>query len=205
MNDMKKRDGKSDHLITPENSALLVIDYQPVNINAVNSMDRAKLVTNIILVTKLAKYFKIPIIQSTINASRSDNNTIPALRTELYGYPNYDRTYINAWEDEAFRKAVTDMGRKKLIMTALWTEACLSMPVLDALHDGYEAYPVVDAVGGTSVTAHRTALRRMEQAGAQLTTLVQLACELQRDWAREDTAQYLISILRETGVFPKLD
>lgn len=205
MANTKIRNPKTDHLLTPENSVLLVIDYQPVNINAVNSMNRGRLVSNIVLVTKLAKYYKIPIIASTINAKNSDNNIIPALRTELYGVPSYDRTYINAWEDEDFHNAVVATGRKKIIITALWTEACLSLPTLDAIHDGYDVYPVVDSVGGSSVLAHDTALRRMEQAGAQLTTIPQLACELQRDWGREDTAQYLIGILRESGVFLKLD
>jgi len=67
-------------------------------------------------------------------------------------------------------------------MTALWTEACLTFPTLDALKEGYEVYPVVDAVGGTSLLAHKAALKRMEQAGAKLTSNVQLLCELQRDW-----------------------
>lgn len=206
MNKRDVRDPKEDHLLTPENSVLLVIDYQPLNINAVNSMDRSKLVSNIILTVKTAKYFNIPVIQSTVNASKAkNNNTIPALRTELFGFPNYDRTYINAWEDKDFHDAVAATGRKKIIMTAIWTEACLTLPTLDAIHEGYEVYPVVDAIGGSSELAHKTALRRIEQAGARLITIPQLACELQRDWARTATAQYLISILREAGVFPKLD
>ncbi len=74
-------------------------------------------------------------------------------------------------------------------MTALWTEACLSFPALDALREGYEVYPVVDAVGGTSAEAHRAALERLVQAGAQPTSWVQLLCELQRDWSRKETVQ----------------
>lgn len=65
----------------------------------------------------------------------------------------FDRTTINAWEDVEFVQAVKATGRKKLIMTALWTEACISFPALDALREGYEVYPVVDAVGGTSLEA----------------------------------------------------
>ncbi len=80
-------------------------------------------------------------------------------------------------------------------MTALWTEACLSFPALDAIKEGYEVYAVVDAVGGTSKTAHETALRRMEQAGVKLISWVQLACELQRDWNREETAGEFADIL----------
>ncbi|MBU6421423.1 MAG: isochorismatase family protein, partial [Gammaproteobacteria bacterium] len=87
-----------------------------------------------------------------------------------------------------------------LIMTALWTEACLSFPALDALREGYEVYPVVDAVGGTSLEAHRTALRRVQQAGAQLTSVAQLICELQRDWARKETVEPFVDILFKSGL-----
>jgi nicotinamidase-related amidase len=94
-----------------------------------------------------------------------------------------------------FRQAVEAAGRRKLILMALWTEACLTFPTLDALRGGYEVYPVVDAVGGTSVEAHRAALDRIEQAGAQPTSWVQIACELQRDWARTETAKGFADIL----------
>jgi Amidases related to nicotinamidase len=95
-----------------------------------------------------------------------------------------------------FKKAVEATGRRKLVMTALWTEACLSFPALDAIRDGYEVYAVVDAVGGTSPTAHEMALRRMEQAGVKLTSKTQLYCELQRDWARTDTVSGFLDVFK---------
>ncbi len=98
-----------------------------------------------------------------------------------------DRTAINAWEDEDFVEAIKATNRKKIIMVALWTEVCLVFPALDALRDGFEVYPVVDAVGGTSVEAHRAGLERIVQAGGQPTSWIQLICELQRDWARTET------------------
>lgn len=106
-----------------------------------------------------------------------------------------DRTSINAWEDVEFQRAVKATGRMKVLMTALWTEACLAFPTLDALREGFEIYPVVDAVGGTSLAAHRAALDRVEQAGAQPVSWVQLICELQRDWERVDTASEFAQIL----------
>jgi nicotinamidase-related amidase len=80
-------------------------------------------------------------------------------------------------------------------MCALWTEACLIYPALDAMRDGYEVYPVVDVVGGTSVVAHEAALERIAFAGGKYESWVQLACELQRDWARSDTVQAFRQIL----------
>lgn len=190
------RDPTTDHLLTPQNSALLIIDYQPLQVSSVASMDRRDLVLNITAVTRLAKLFRLPIVLSTVNVkAKGSEPTIHQLRELFPDVPELDRTTINAWEDQEFVRAVKATGRKKLIMTALWTEACLSFPGLDALKDGYDVYMVADAVGGTSTQAHEAALRRLEQAGAKPISWVQLACELQRDWARADTAAAFGEIL----------
>src|SRR5437870_1017278 len=190
------RDQATDHLLTPRNSALILIDYQPVQVNSIASMDRHLLVDNIPRVARTAKAYGVPIVPSTVNVKTGVNEPmIRPLQEVLSGIESLDRTTINAWEDEEFLAAVKATGRKKLIMTALWTEACLTFPSLDALREGYEVYPVVDAVGGTSVEAHRAGLERIVQAGAQPTSVVQLMCELQRDWARTETVQPVGEIL----------
>ena len=182
------RDPVADHLLTPQNSAFIVIDYQPIQVSSIRSMDQKELVFNIVSTAKAAVNYGLPIIHSTVNVSTGRNKPpIAPLMDVLGDYPTYDRTTINSWEDIEFRRAVEETGRKKLIMTALWTEACLTFPALDALREGYEVYVVTDAVGGTSLTAHEAALRRMEQAGAKLISRPQLYCELQRDWNRTDT------------------
>jgi nicotinamidase-related amidase len=151
-------------------------------------MPREELVFNITGVAKAAINYGVPIIHSTVNVSTGLNKPpIQQLQDVLGHLPTYDRTTVNAWEDVEFKQAVKALGRRKLIMTALWTEVCLAFPALDALLEGYEVYVPVDAVGGTSVAAHEAGLRRVEQAGGHMTSRVQLYCELQRDWAREAT------------------
>lgn len=196
------RDPRKDHLLTSENSALILIDYQPAQVESVNSMSRAELITNIEAVAKLAVGFKIPVVLSTVNGKQG--TVIKGLRDVLHGVPVIDRTSINSWEDKDFVEAVRATGRKKLIMCALWTEACLSFPTLDALSEGFEVYPVTDAVGGTSLTAHKVALERMQQAGAKLTSVAQLACELQRDWNRKKTVPVMVEALTSVGAFLKM-
>lgn len=194
------RDPKSDHLLTPENSAFVIIDYQPVQVNSIASMDRQLLVNNIVGAAKAAVAYGLPIVHSTVNVETGLNRPpIGQLRKVLKDYPTYDRTTINSWEDVEFRKAVEATGRKKLIMTALWTEACLTFPALDALRDGYEVYVVADAVGGTSLTAHEMGLRRIEQAGGKMISVPQLFCELQRDWKRSETVPAFMNLFIETG------
>src|SRR5690242_19512910 len=193
------RDPVQDHLLTPKNSAFIVIDYQPVQVNSIASMDRQLLVNNIVGVAKAAVAYGLPIVHSTVNVKTGLNKPpIPQLRRVL-DIPTHDRTTINAWEDVEFRKAIEATGRKKLIITALWTEACLTFPCLDALAEGYEVYVVADAVGGTSVTAHELALRRIAQAGGKLISVPQMFCELQRDWQRKETVPAFLNLFIETG------
>jgi nicotinamidase-related amidase len=190
------RDPLSDHLITPQNSTLVLIDYQPSQFAAVRSMDGDLLLKNIVSTVKLAKLFGVPIVHSTVNvATGRGKPTVPALAELLADDPPIDRTALNAWEDVDFLNAVRATARRKLVFCALWTEICMAFPALDALREGYEIYPVVDAIGGTSVDAHRAGLERVTQAGGQPISWVSLACELQRDWAREETVEGIVDIV----------
>jgi len=194
------RDPIKDHLLTPKNCAFIVIDYQPVQVNSIASMERQHLVSNIVRACKAAVLYGLPIVHSTVNVQTGINKPpIAPLRKVLDKVPVYDRTTINAWEDIEFRKAVEATRRKKLIMAALWTEACLAFPALDAMRAGYEVYVVADAVGGTSVTAHEMALRRIEQAGGKMIGVTQLFCELQRDWRRKETVPSFMTLFFDMG------
>jgi len=190
------RDPVADHLLTPQNAALIVIDYQPSQFAAVRSMDADLLLDNIVSTVKTAQAFGIPIVHSTVNvASGNQQPTVPELAALLEGDPPIDRTTLNSWEDADFLAAVRSTGRRKLILCALWTEICMAFPAIDALRDGYEVYPVVDAIGGTSEEAHRAGLERVVQAGGRPISWVALACELQSDWARGETVVDIVQIV----------
>ena len=189
------RDQVADHLLTPQNSAFLVIDYQPSQFAAVRSMDTDLLRKNIVSTVKTAAAFNLPIVHSTVNVAAGQGNTVPELAELLGDNPAIDRTTVNSWEDVGFLAAVRATARRKLIFCALWTEVCMAFTALDALRDGYEVYPVVDAIGGTSVEAHRAGLERVVQAGGRPISSVSLACELQRDWARKGTMAEVFEIV----------
>jgi nicotinamidase-related amidase len=190
------RNPVQDHLLTPQNAALVIIDYQPVQVSSIASRSKRELVANIVALAKIGKLYELPIVLSTVNVKTGINQpTIHQITDVLSGVEAIDRTSINAWEDADFVAAVKATGRKKLIMAALWTEVCLTHPALDALQEGYEVYPVVDAVAGTSLEAHNAGLERIIQAGAKPTSWVQLICELQRDWNRKKTVAGFAEIL----------
>jgi nicotinamidase-related amidase len=188
------RDPLSDHLITPENAAFLFIDYQPAQLATVRSMDPALLLKNAVSTVRTIKTFGVPVVHSTVNVASGQGPTLPELAGLLADDKPLDRTTVNSWEDLEFVRAVHATGRK-LIICALWTEVCMAFTALDALREGYEVYPVVDAIAGTSPEAHRAGLDRVIQAGAQPISWVSLACELQRDWARQETVQAIVEIV----------
>jgi nicotinamidase-related amidase len=190
------RDPLADHLLTPENAAFLLIDYQPAQLGGVRSMDRTLLLENAVSTVRTIKTFGIPVVHSTVNvATGRGQPTLQELADLLEDDKPLDRTTVNSWEDIEFVQAVHATGRRKLIICGLWTEICMAFTALDALREGYEVYPVVDAIGGTSPEAHRAGLDRVMQAGAQPISWVSLACELQRDWARQDTVAAIIEIV----------
>jgi nicotinamidase-related amidase len=192
----KPRDPHADPMLTPQNAALVIIDFQPVQVTSIASMERRELVANITAVARTAKLFGLPIVLSTVNVGTGRNQpTIHQLTEVLGAVEAIDRTSINAWEDADFVAAVRATGRRKLVVCALWTEICMAFQALDQLREGYDVYPVVDAIGGTSVDAHRAGLERVVQAGAKPIGWVSLAAELQRDWARDQTAEGVVEIV----------
>ena len=181
MTTLTKRDPKTDHLLTAENSALVLIDYQPGLINGTNSIEREVLINNVVALAKSAKMFNMPIILSTIGVTAGyQEDTIDELKSVLPDVETIDRRAVNAWEEQTFREAVEATGRKKLIIGALWTEVCLVFPALDLVRDGFEVYAVSDASGGTSVDAHERGMQRMVQAGVVPITWEAVMAELGR-------------------------
>lgn len=167
-----------------EDSALVLIDYQKEMFETVRSETSAELIDlNVRLLIKAAKAFDMPIILSTVGVEMGVNHpTRQSILDELPGIEIIDRSSMNAWEDKPFRAAVEKTGRKRLVIGALYTEICLAYPVVEALKDGYDVTYIVDAVGGLSQLAHRTAIERLAHAGAVPNTALALVTELFRDW-----------------------
>mgnify|MGYP001373311316 CR=1 FL=1 len=184
-------------LLTPQNSAMIFIDHQPQMTFGVANIDRQTLVNNVLLLAKAASIFKVPTILTTVETKSFSGNMWPQLLDIFPGQEPIERSSMNSWESEAFVKAVAATGRKKLIMAALWTEVCLVFPALEAMGAGYEVYAAEDASGGTSLAAHNAAMRRIEQAGAVPVTALQVLLEYQRDWARKETYNDVLAVVKE--------
>lgn len=185
------RDPESDRLLTPQNCAVALIDYQEGQYATVGSTSRDEIDLGVVTLAQLARAYEIPTVVTTVAVGMGvHKSTVDEITRELPGITEIDRTGVNSWEDSDFRAAIEATGRKKIVMAGLWTEVCLAFPTLDMLSEGYEIYPVIDAVGGVSAVTHQAAIDRMVQAGAQPITSLSFGCELMRNWARPDADRY---------------
>nr|MBV6629929.1 hydrolase [Oceanococcus sp. HetDA_MAG_MS8] len=189
----------SNDLLSPDNHSLILIDHQPQMAFATKSIDIVELRNNVTGLAKSAKAFNVPTILTTVAEDSFSGPLFPELKAVFPEQTPIDRTTMNTWEDPRITKEVNRIGRKKVVIAALWTEVCGVGPVLSALDQGYEVYFVTDASGGVSDDAHNMAVQRMVQAGAVPITWLQYLLELQRDWARTDTYDVVTGIAKEHG------
>lgn len=185
-------------LLTPQNSQLIFIDQQPQMAFGVQSIDRQVLKNNVVALAKAAKSFKVPTTITTVETESFSGHTFPELLAVFPEAPLLERTSMNSWDDQKVRDALAANGRKKVVVSGLWTEVCNLMFALDAMREGkYEIYMVADASGATSADAQKYAMDRMVQAGVVPVTWQQVLLEWQRDWARKDTYDHTIAIVKE--------
>lgn len=194
-----KKAADSSRILTPQNSTIIFIDHEPQMAFAVQSIDRALLVNNVTGLAKAAKVFNVPVVLTSAAEKSFSGPIFPELQAVFPSLKPIDRTSMNSWDDKRFADAVKATGRRKLVIAALWTEVCLMMAGLDALHQGYEVYVVTDASGGMSKETHDAAITRLVQAGAAPVTWLQILLEYQRDWARQDTYAATLEVVRSHG------
>ena len=185
-------------LLTPENSQVIFIDQQPQMAFGVQSIDRQTLKNNVVALAKSAKVFGVPTTITTVETGSFAGYTYPELLAVFREAPLLERTSMNSWDDQKVRDALAQNGRKKVVVSGLWTEVCnITFALSAALEGGYEIYMVADASGGTSQEAHDYAMQRMIQVGVVPMTWQQVLLEWQRDWARRDTYDAVLDIVRE--------
>jgi len=183
----------------PAECLLLLIDQQAGLAFGVGSSDRQVLLNNTVALARTAVVFDVPVVVSTSATKVYSGPLMPPIQAVLPGVTTLERRNMNVWEDDAVREAIIKMQRRRLIVSGLLTEACVSFPVLSALAEGYHVYVVADACGGITAESHALALRRMEAAGATMTSWMQVLLELQRDWTRQATYEGARSIVEAFG------
>ena len=183
-------------LLTPDNCVVTIIDLQPQMLFGVANFDRQTIINNNLVLTKAAKVFGVPVVLSTVETKSFSGAMWPQIQAVFPGKTPIERTSMNSWDDANFVAAIEKSGRKKIVLSGLWTETCVALPTIQAIHDGYEVYVVEDCCGDVSELAHRNAMQRVVQAGAKPVTALSVMLEWQRDWAAHGTYDAVMDIVK---------
>lgn len=185
-------------VLTPQNCQVIFIDQQPQMAFGVQSIDKQTLKNNVVGLAKAAKIFNIPTTITTVETTSFSGYTYPELLDVFSGQAVLERTSMNSWDDQKVRDALAKNGKKKVVVSGLWTEVCNNTFALSAMDEGdYEIYMVADASGGTSKEAHDYAMQRMVQAGVVPVTWQQVLLEWQRDWARRESYDAVMALVKQ--------
>ncbi len=183
-------------LLTPDNCVVTLIDLQPQMLFGVANVDRQSIINNNVALAKATRVFDVPVVLSTVETKGFSGNMWPQIQAVFPGQTPIERSSMNAWDDKNFVAAIEKSGRKKIVLAGLWTESCVAMPTVQAMHDGYEVYVLEDCCGDISQLAHENAMKRVIQAGAKPVTSLTVMLEWQRDWALRDTYDAVMDIVK---------
>ncbi len=171
--------------LTPENSALLLIDHQTGTMLGVQDIRLDQFRSNVLALAKTAQVHNLPVV---LTASYAEGPNGPLMPELLEMFPKAKPVYrpgpIDSFDDPAFVKAVEATGRKKLIMAGVTTDVCLYFPVISALARGYDVWAVYDASGCWDSMSELTSCMRLTQAGAVVVNWAVVCAMLQADWRR---------------------
>jgi nicotinamidase-related amidase len=183
-------------LLTPDNCVVTLIDLQPQMLFGVSNFDRQSVINNNILLAKAARVFNVPVVLTTVETKGFSGNMWPQIQAVFPGQTPIERSSMNSWDDPHFVAAIEKTGRKKIVLSGLWTETCVALPTVQAIHDGYDIHVVEDCCGDVSQLAHDNAMKRVIQAGAKPVTALSVMLEWQRDWAQKETYDAVMDIVK---------
>ena len=182
--------GGGKALINPADTLILLLDHQTGLFQTAKDIGVMELRANTIALAKLGALLKLPVITTSSVPDGPNGPPMPELK-EAAPHAHYVPRHgeVNAWDNEAFVKAVRDTGKKTLIMAGVWTSVCVMFPALDATAAGFKVYAVMDASGDPSEMVSRTTLARFVQGGVVPTTVNAVVSEIHRTWNRPEAAE----------------
>jgi len=169
--------------LTPDNSILLLVDYQPAMFKGVGSGDRTLIKNSVVATSLAADILGVPTVLTSIDPKMNGDfikeitDIFPKEKIIARKIPSFD-----ALEDEDVIKAVRETGRSKLVLSGLWTSMCFAFTALHALREGMDVYGLMDAAGDATPDAHKFGIKRMLQAGVVPITWETITSEWMHDW-----------------------
>lgn len=184
-----------------QDSVMLLVDHQIGTMSWVGSISFEEMKRNALMLAKSAAILGIPTVLTSSMEEHAQGPLLSELEQILpKEFANRVKRagIVNAMADENFAAAVKAAAgnRKRIIIAGVTNDVCTVYPTLTLLEMGYEVQVVADAGGSPTKMADESSLRRMDKAGATITSTNQLIAELAQTWADEN-GQKLLQVIAE--------
>lgn len=163
--------------ITTDDALLLIIDVQERLTPHISGHEQV--VDRIARVIQGVTVLGVPIMVNE-QYKKGLGDTVAELKSLLADYPHFEKVTFSGIDDEVTLDAIRQHDKKYVIICGIETHVCIMQTALDLLETGYIPVIVADAVGSRFAIDNETALKRLIQAGAILTTSESILFELCR-------------------------
>ncbi len=171
--------------LQPDSAALVVVDLQERLMPAITGRER--ILKNASLLLRLARTLELPVV-ITSQYAKGLGPVVPQVLSEAPAGDVLDKTSFGCFGSEAFRQRLAGFpARTQLLVAGVESHICVTQTVLGALERGLSVHVAGDAVGSRSEENHAIGLRRMERAGAVLSSTEMAIYEL---LGRSDTRAF---------------
>jgi nicotinamidase-related amidase len=192
-------DGKLE-LLSDKNSCLLLVDYQSSMFKGVGSGDKPRIRNAVVCAAKAASILSIPVVLTTINP-KVNGEFIKEIASLFHYQEIYARKMpsFDAFEEDNVLNAVKETGKKKIVISGLWTSMCFAYTSIHAIKEGYEVYGLIDAAGDSTPEAHQYGIKRMLQVGVIPITVESLVSEWMHDWGNPKAGELVKEVYSKYG------
>ncbi len=181
--------------VSDQNAVLIYVDYLTGLDDQINTIPAAQFRNNVTAFLKLRPIF--PTIPAAVVGDEGDyrGRFYPEVRKYAGDARYFKRTQVSAFTPE-LAEWLESTDRRRVIIGGISIDNCTLHTALDLLRNGYEVHVVTDVSGTNNRLAEDVALRRLERAGAVLTSWISVATELLGDWSRPEGAT-LAAVMQE--------
>lgn len=154
---------------------LLLVDIQKTLLDLCAEAERLSF--NAAALIEAARVFHIPVLCSVHNKEKL-GGFLPELTGQIPNPRMLDKLEFNCFENQSIAEAVRETGRRTLLLAGIETHVCIFHTGVGALRLGYRVHVASDAVASRSVLNRETGLRRLDRAGAVISSTEMIVFEL---------------------------
>ena len=164
-------------------AVLVFADLQPALVARSRTASGEAIEAGAAALAQAAVIFGWPMLFSVVAVDGEPPAHLPPLADHAANGNSFTRSCARPFGDDAFVRALKETGRRTLIIAGYSAEAVIQYLALDGIANAYRVVVALEASGARSARTEAAALRRIERAGATVTSVADILQSAEPDMA----------------------